>query len=153
MTVMPATLELLGRGPITFESAVEEEKNVINWASYGPATDQFYNEIWEQRNSINALVRHHVALRRHDECVVLPPNHWIRGSFNVCVIVEVASSRRKVVFRCPMPHKLAETRYPGSIDVKLGCEVGAHAWVEEKCLEIRAPHLFGFGFTDGRHVR
>lgn len=61
---MPPTLELIGRGPITVNSALEEEKNVINWASYGPATDRFYQELWAQRTSIEALVKHHLALGR-----------------------------------------------------------------------------------------
>ncbi|KAI1159765.1 hypothetical protein F5B18DRAFT_664322 [Nemania serpens] len=140
---MPPTLELIGRGPITVNSALEEEKNVINWASYGPATDRFYQELWAQRTSIEALVKHHLAL----------------GSFNVCVFVEVKSGSlaRKVVFRCPMPHKLAEARYPGSIDEKLSGEVGAHVWIEKHCPEIRSPHLFGFGmrgihFTHAQHL-
>ncbi|KAG7109913.1 hypothetical protein HYQ44_020319 [Verticillium longisporum] len=151
---MPPTIEILGQGPITIESALNEEKNLINWASYGPATNNLYQEIWEQRDSVAALVKHHMALRRQDKCIVLPPHNWIRGSFNVCIFVEVNSSgvRRKVVFRCPLPHKLAEARYPGSIDEKSSCEAGAYVWVEENCPEIRSPHLFGFGFMDGRHV-
>lgn len=151
---MPPTLELIGRRPIAIESALEEERNVINWASYGPATDKLYRELWGQRDSIGALVQHHLG--GQNTCTVLPPDHWIRGSFNVCVFVEVnagISSSRKVIFRCPMPHKLAEARYPGSIDEKLGCEVGAYIWVQEHCPEIRSPDLFGFGFLDGRHVR
>lgn len=51
-----------------------------------------------------------------------------------------------------LTHELAETRYEGSIDEKLGGEVGAHVWVEENCPEIPSPQLFGFGFTDGRQV-
>ncbi|KAF2971928.1 hypothetical protein GQX73_g1641 [Xylaria multiplex] len=152
---MPSTLELVGRGPITIESAIGEEKNVINWLSYGPATDRFYQELWAQKDSIEALVKHHLALDRGDLCRVLPSHCWIRGSFNVCVFVEVKSgnSARKVIFRCPMPYKLAEARYPGSIDEKLSSEVGAHIWIEENCPEIRSPHLFGFGMMDGRHAR
>ncbi|KAI0399314.1 hypothetical protein F4802DRAFT_53801 [Xylaria palmicola] len=150
---MPSTLELVGRGPITIESAIKEEKNIINWVSYGPATDRFYQELWAQKDSIEALVKHHLALNREDLCRVLPSHYWIRGSFNVCVFVEVKSghSARKVIFRCPMPHKLAEARYHGSIDEKLSSEVGAHVWIEENCPEIRSPHLFGFGMMHGRH--
>ncbi|EFY93749.1 hypothetical protein MAC_00240 [Metarhizium acridum CQMa 102] len=150
---MPSTLELVGRRPITIESAIEEERNVINWASYGPATDKLYQALWEQRESIQALVRHHLALGKRDVCIVLPPSHWIRGGFNICVFLEVNSdnTNKKFIFRCPMPHKLAEARYPGSIDEKLSCEVGASIWVEENCPEIRSPFLFGFGFSDGCH--
>lgn len=36
-------LGLVGRIPITIESAIiEKEKNIINLASYGPVTDRLY---------------------------------------------------------------------------------------------------------------
>lgn len=137
------------------EDALEEEKNVINWASYGPATDKLYRKIWEARDTVAALVLHHMGVGRQANCIILPPDQWIRGSFNVCVFAEVTSGtgeQRKAVFRCPLPHKLAESEYPGSVDEKISCEVGAYAWIEENCPEIPSPHLFGFGFSDGRHV-
>ncbi|AEO62414.1 uncharacterized protein THITE_2061567 [Thermothielavioides terrestris NRRL 8126] len=153
---MGRTLEIAGQGPITLEDALEEEYNVISRLSYGPANEKLYRELWEERSSIEALTRHHLGLSKRDSCKVLPPASWIRGAFNVCVFVDVRravhhGSSERVVFRCPLPHKLAEARYPGSIDEKLSCEVGAHIWVEEHCPEIRTPHLFGFGFSDGRH--
>ncbi|KAH0425489.1 hypothetical protein CcaCcLH18_10948 [Colletotrichum camelliae] len=147
-------LELEGRGPITLKEALDDDENVIKLASYVAATKRFYQELWDQRESVMALVKHHIGLGIDDTCVVPPPREWIRGSFNVCIMVEVnpdSLARRKVVFRCPLPHKLAETTYSGSIDEKLSCEVGAHAWIEEHCPEIRTPHLFGFGFSDKRH--
>lgn len=74
-TAMPPTLELIGRGPIKIESAIEEERNIINWVSYGPATDRFYQELWAQKDSIEALVKHHLALGKEDMCNVLPSHH------------------------------------------------------------------------------
>jgi hypothetical protein len=145
------TLNLMGRGPITLEEALNDEENVINWASWGPATEKLTSDLWDHREAVEALVRHHMALGRRAKCTVLPQKHWIVGGFNLCVLVELDSPSQRVVFRCPMPHKLAEARYPGSVDEKLSCEVGAHVWVEEKCPDIRSPHLFGFGFQHGRH--
>ena len=109
---MGPTLELLGRGPITLEDALEEEANIINLQSYGPATDRLYRELWDQRLTIAALTKHHLGLGKRAVCTVLPPESWLRGAFNVCVFVEVgaangSSPSRKVIFRCPMPHKLA----------------------------------------------
>ncbi|KAI0099078.1 hypothetical protein GGR51DRAFT_576458 [Nemania sp. FL0031] len=150
---MPTTLELVGRGPITLDSALENESNVINLASYKPAMDKLYQELWSQRHSIEGLVKHHLALDTEDVSV-LPTDYWRFGGFNVCIILAIKSGSKPVsniVFRCPMPHKLAEARYPGSIDDKLGGEVGAYIWIEENCPEIRTPHLFGFGTMDGRH--
>ncbi|KAG9253824.1 uncharacterized protein F5Z01DRAFT_681780 [Emericellopsis atlantica] len=150
---MPPTIELVGRGPITLEEALIAEKNIVNLASYRSAHDLFDQELWGQRDSIQTLVKRHLALGSQSMCIVLPPEHWTRGGFNVCVLVEVQCGNvsKKVTFRCPMPHKVAEARYPGSAHEKLSTEVGAYIWVEENCPEIRSPHLFGFGTSDGRH--
>lgn len=72
---MPPTLELVGRHPITIESAIEEERNVIHWASNGPATDKLYQALWEQRELIGALVKYYLALGKQDACIMLPPSH------------------------------------------------------------------------------
>ncbi|OBT57788.1 hypothetical protein VE04_01636 [Pseudogymnoascus sp. 24MN13] len=50
-----------------------------------------------------------------------------------------------------MPHKLAEVKYPGTVDEKLSSEVGTYAWIQHQCPDIRIPHLYGFGFFDHRH--
>jgi hypothetical protein len=52
-----------------------------------------------------------------------------------------------------MPHMLAESAYPGTVDEKIGYEVATYAWLQENCPDIPIPHLWGFGFTDGRKVR
>ena len=51
-----------------------------------------------------------------------------------------------------MPYKLAEAQNPGSVNKKMGSEVGAYIWVQEKCPDIRIPYLYGFGFSDHPHV-
>ena len=150
----PPTLELLGRGAVTVEEALDEERNVLRWATYAPATEKLFQELWQERDLIAALVRHHLGLGPEEKCTVLPRERWIRGGFNLCVFVEVASgdATTRIVFRIPMPHKLAEARYPGSVDEKVDGEVSAYIWVEQNCPEIRVPQLFGFGYMDGRHV-
>jgi hypothetical protein len=54
--------------------------------------------------------------------------------------------------RCPMPHKLAEDRYPRTVDERLSCGVGTYAWMQENSPSVPIPRLFGFGFSNGRHV-
>lgn len=85
-----------------------------------------------------------------------------KGGFNICIPVRVSSELRRyahtcsapadeltLIFRCVMPHKIAQ----GAVDEKLSCEVGTHAWMQSQCPEVRIPHLYGFGFSDHRHVR
>jgi len=57
------------------------------------------------------------------------------------------------MMRFPMPHKLAEARYPGTVDEKLSCEVGTYVWMQENFPDIPIPHLvvFGYGYLTGGH--
>lgn len=56
------------------------------------------------------------------------------------------------MFRFTMPHKHAESRFPGTIDEKLSCEVGSYVWIQSECSDIPIAFLHGFGFSDHRHV-
>lgn len=156
---MPATIRLDRRGPITYSSALKKNADVINQAAHLAAAEELCRVLWDSRGTIESLVRHHLRLGDTDSCTVEPSDRWIRGSFNVCVVVVATrsgsaadSAPRKLIFRCPMPHKLAEARYPGTVDEKLRCEVGMYAWMQDWCRDIRIPHLYGFGFSDHRHV-
>lgn len=152
---MSTALEILGRPPITYTSAAKKNENILNELAYVSETKRLYDDLWKRRDAIQGVVRHHLRLGPQHTCVVLPPSKWMRGSFNVCVPVQVttANSSKMVLMRCPMPHKLAESRYPGTVDEKLGCEVGAYVWMQHHCSAIRIPFLYGFGFSDSRHVR
>ncbi|KPM34278.1 hypothetical protein AK830_g12290 [Neonectria ditissima] len=133
---MPEKLDIDGRPPISYDTAIGEEYNVIKRLGYLPATQELYNDLWTQRHSIAALTKHHLGLSSRDICTVLPSDEWIRGGFNVCVFVEVISAgvSRKFVFRCPMPHKLN-----GLVDEKLSCEY-THA--KYRPFYIRIAHGF-----------
>lgn len=147
-----ATLELLNRRPITFTSARRKDENILNQLGYIPAKKQLYEKLWDSRETMSALVKHHLRLSRRDSCEVSPCESWIRGSFNVCIPVEVKSGSlcRKFMLRCPMPFKLSGRN--GTVDEKLSCEVATYAWMQGNCPDIRIPFLYGFGFSDHRHV-
>jgi hypothetical protein len=104
---MPATLELDNGEHIIYESARKKDVNIINEVTYPGARRQLFQKLWDQRATIQDIVRHHLRLRDEDACIVKAENQWIRGSFNVCIPVEVrlASFNKNLIFRCPMPHK------------------------------------------------
>ncbi|KAL2257700.1 hypothetical protein VTK26DRAFT_9280 [Humicola hyalothermophila] len=137
----------------TFESAADDEGDFLLAIQHQRAAERFRQQIGRETDSIAAVVRHHLRLRHDDSCVVLPPDSWIQGGFNLCVLVDVqsrsSSESRRVVFRCPMPHKLAEQQHPGTIDEKVSCEVAAYAWMQDHCTDIRIPHLYALGLADG----
>jgi len=142
---------------ITLETALDENADIISQVTHFAAAEKLSRELWDNRRTIAALVRHHLGLGDGDSCHVEPRDGWIRGGFNICVLVKVQSRdarrSRRLIFRCPMAHKLAETSYPGTVDEKLGCEIGMYAWMQDWCTDIRIPYLYGFGFSDHRHVR
>ena len=136
-------------------SAAEHESNLVLFIRHRQAAERFSRQLWDQKESLAALVRSHLRLRKGDGCIVLPRDAWIQGGFNLCVLVEVtvSGSSTKLVFRCPMPHKLAERQYPGTIDEKVRCEVAVYVWMQEHCCDVRIPSLHAFGFADGSQVR
>ena len=148
------TIELL-RGPITYQSAIQNDQNIIHEATYVASNTALDAQLWKARDAIAAITKQHLNLGHADVCVVAPTCRWLRGSFNVCIPIEVQSRSlsRKLMFRCAMPYKLAEADYPGTVDEKVSCEVGTYAWMQEKCNDVRIPFLYGFGFSDHRHVR
>lgn len=151
---MAATIKLDRGKPTTYKSALGTYSNVISKAAHHEAATELYELLWNQRQTIEALVRHHLRLSDQDACKVRPRDWWIHGSFNLCIPVEVRSirGRKKLILRCPMPHKLAEEEYPGTVDEKLSSEVATYAWMQQHCPDVRIPHLYGFGFADHRHV-
>ncbi|KAF2452529.1 hypothetical protein BDY21DRAFT_388542 [Lineolata rhizophorae] len=134
---MPPAFELLDHGPSTYEAAVEIEDNVISQLTYVSKTKNSDKYFRKQRSAIEGLTAHHLGLDGNSDCIVLSQHAWIRGTFNVCIPVEVKSggASRKTITRCPIPHKLAEAEYIGT----------------KNCHDIPTSHLFGFGFSGGRH--
>ncbi|EPE05909.1 phosphotransferase enzyme family protein [Ophiostoma piceae UAMH 11346] len=168
---MTATIKTRS-GRYTLESALETEASFLVSVDDTKSLTALLAALWDKRDAIAATAKSHLGLGWRDDCRVMPMDAWVCGGFNTCVLVEVHRGSKAIgssqshastplsisqyVFRVCMPHKLAESQYPGTIDEKMRCEVAAYAWIEEHCAEIRTPELIGFGFTSGprfTHVR
>ncbi|KAM0245153.1 hypothetical protein ACHAQJ_010641 [Trichoderma viride] len=148
-----AALFFYDASPVTVDEARDLEEDFVKLWLHDRAMEKFYRRLSRHQNHIKALTRHHLQLRK-EEITIAPLKDWIHGTFNLCIPIQVKYSHacRKFMFRCPMPHKLAEAQYAGTVNEKMGCEVGAYVWMQEKCPNIRIPYLYGFGFTDGRYA-
>ncbi|KAL2755825.1 hypothetical protein ACRALDRAFT_1033775 [Sodiomyces alcalophilus JCM 7366] len=150
---------LYKRLPIGFESAKEHEDDIILRIRLEEVAQKLFEHLWtERRRAIASVAALHAGLDPHlqdQRCVVQEPETWIRGSFNICIPVQIldqdGSVTRTLLVRCPMSHKLAEAQYPGTVDEKVSTEVATYVWMQEHCPDVRIPMLLGFGFTDGRH--
>jgi hypothetical protein len=67
---MPTAIKLYHRKPITYESALKKDANIISQAAYLEAATELYDSFWDQRQTIQALVRHHLRLSNRDTCTV-----------------------------------------------------------------------------------
>jgi hypothetical protein len=63
---MPTTIKLDHRKPITYSSAIKKDANIISQAAYLEAATKLYQSLWDQRQTIEALVRHHLRLSNRD---------------------------------------------------------------------------------------
>ncbi|KAL7914479.1 hypothetical protein GGI35DRAFT_466462 [Trichoderma velutinum] len=151
MSETPA-LHFYGRKPVTFDEAKDLEEDFVKIWEQDRALEKFYKRLFRKKEEIKALTRHHLRLDK-EEIIILPTTDWLRGAFNLCIPLQVKNGRacREYMFRCPMPHKLAEAQYPGTVDEKMRCEVGAYVWMQENCSDVRIPYLYGFGFSGHRH--
>ncbi|KAI1823274.1 hypothetical protein F4861DRAFT_338105 [Xylaria intraflava] len=149
---MTPRLEREDGSPISLSEAQNLDGDLVAQLHYRAACDKLYTDLNRQQHTICSLVRHHLSLDDSATCKVLPQEQWTKGSFNVCIPIQTTSGsvHRNLMLRCCLPYKLAEAHYSGTIDEKLSCEVGAYAWMQQYCQDIRIPFLYGFGFTDHR---
>lgn len=146
------TLSLPGHPQITYESALNTDTNFVSEAAFYRATVKLCTVLSAEQLAIKGLVRHHLGLQGQDDIRISPPKDWLIGGFNVCVPIQVPTRGYRLMLRCALPNKLAEPRYPGTVNEKTACEVAAYVWMQEKCPDIPIPRLYGFGFSDHRRV-
>lgn len=150
---MPRTRPLLRRD-ITYTSAKEREVNILHQLKYYHQRNQFFAHLDNNRPWIENVVAHHLGLNSSGMCHVLEREHWLHGSFNVCIPVTIQSrNEKRVLIRFPLPYRVGEEFNPGNGDEKIRCEAGTYAWLQENCPDIPIPQLYGFGLSTGETVR
>ncbi|KAF5017204.1 hypothetical protein F66182_10893 [Fusarium sp. NRRL 66182] len=153
--------ELLS-GPITLSRAKERGSNVLQQLEYPLLQRAFFQRLQSQSQVIRAIVAHHLGIDP-GVCNVSAPEHWLCGSFNVCVPAEVETTRHSVdlgkgtrgqptfvMVRFPLPYRIGESTHPGNTDEKLRCEAATYAWLQANCPSVPIPHLYGMGLTTGQ---
>ena len=149
-------LSVSGGETFSLSAARKNERNILARLQRSHATKQLYQDLWRERATIEAVTAHHLGRIETSACKVQKPDTWLMGQFNICVIVHVHQSddtTAKMVFRCPMPHKVGEQYSPGAVDEKMRAEVATYAWIEAHCPDIPIPCLRGFGFSRGLGYR
>jgi hypothetical protein len=127
-SMMPKTFPLL-HGNVTLESALDSDDNMLQRLAYPDLRFEFYLSLFKRRSDIEAIVSHHLCLRKTETCQVGEFKDWKAGSFNVCIPVNINNwakfPRKRVIIRVPLPYKVGESKYPGNADKKLRCEAAS----------------------------
>lgn len=150
------TLQLHGQAALSYDSALDTDKNYIKAAESAQENQELCRRLWtELRPAMGGLVRHHLNLQDDDAaCDIAATENWIIGGFNVCIpiTVQLPARRYQLILRHALPSKL-RCRDSDLVNEKASCEVASYVWMQEKCPDIPIPRLYGFGFSDHRHVR
>ncbi|KAF6805264.1 hypothetical protein CMUS01_14662 [Colletotrichum musicola] len=103
--------------PATYDDALNSDDNLLHEEQYAAATRLQVSRLMAEKETIVALVRHHLGRGNVSAEIMVDFSRCIMGSFNVCIPVCVKSSHNqgaatRLFLRCAMPHKLAESRSP-----------------------------------------
>lgn len=143
-------------GSITYSAARESETNVLHELGYWDKETQFFTHLYRNRDSIEAIVAHHLGLESVDVCHLAEPEQWMHGSFNICIRIDIdgrgKSPGKQAIIRFPLPYRVGEAPCPGNADEKLLCEAGTYAWLQENCPDVPIPQLYGLGLSTGQTV-
>ncbi|KAJ5239573.1 hypothetical protein N7468_004192 [Penicillium chermesinum] len=141
-------------GTITYSAAKEYESNVLHELTYWDQETDYLTYLHRNRDSIRSIVAQQLGLNSADKCHIAHPEQWMRGSFNICIPVDVDGQgpkpERKMIIRFPLPYRVGDVPCPGNADEKILCEAGTYVWLEANCPDVAIPHLYGFGLATGQ---
>lgn len=142
----------LPRRTITYESAAQHQSDTLTQLEFTARIRAFNEHLLNHASDIQDLVSHHLGLSASESCAVIKGS-WKRGSFNICVPVEISRRGKpseRVIARFAIP--LAGFAEIDAIDEKTECEAATFAWLQDNCPDIPTVHVFGFSFS-GSTVR
>ncbi|OAA36406.1 hypothetical protein ISF_09952 [Cordyceps fumosorosea ARSEF 2679] len=88
-------------GPITLSEAKSKSRNVLHALRFPLQKREFYARIERQRHLLSHIVAHHLNTDIAS-VTISEQEHWIHGSFNLCVPVLV-NNAAAVIVRFPLP--------------------------------------------------
>ncbi|KAM3513330.1 hypothetical protein MY11210_003014 [Beauveria gryllotalpidicola] len=132
-------------GPITLSEAKSKSSNVLHALRYSLQKREFYARIERQRHLLSHIVAHHLNTDIAS-VAISEQEHWIHGSFNLCVPVLVDNAAA-VIVRFPLPYRVGEETNPGNADEKIRAEAATYAWIHNNCPDVPIPRIYGFGLS------
>lgn len=142
---------------MTEEQALDEDWDMIPTLTAYSKTQSFCNSLEDYRPQLERLISRHLGIPP-SEFVLLGQEHWVWGSFNICLPIDIKSTLvtqclpRQAILRMPLPFRCGEDYSPGNVEEKLRCEAATYIWLQRKCPSIPTPKLLAVGFPLGESV-
>lgn len=138
-------------GSITLSEAKLKSSNVLHALHFPQQKREFYARIERQRHILSHLVAHHLNIDLAS-VTISGEEHWLHGSFNLCIPVLVDNTAEPslpqyVMVRFPLPYRVGEATNPGNADEKIRTEAATYAWIHQNCPGVPIPRLYGFGLS------
>lgn len=122
---------LSSNGEITYSVAKEREVNILHQLGYYDQQCRFFCHLVDNSDWMKAVIVHHLRLRSTDACHITEIEDWLRGSFNLCVPINIDNwkGRQQPGYPChspiPLPYRVGEGFRTGNGDERIQCEAGA----------------------------
>ncbi len=132
----------------------EEDDDMLIHVEWDRLRKEFCEYLENETPAIEAIVAQHLNLTSHQTCRVAERSQWLdKGTFNLCVPVFISNwHARRVLIRCPFPHRLGGLHTTALMEEKLRCEAASFAHLSRNHPRVPIPHLWGFGLPGGLHV-
>jgi hypothetical protein len=142
---------------MTEEQALDKDWDQLPALTAFAKTQDFCQYLDLHRADLEKLISRHLRISS-TEFVLLDRQHWIWGSFNICLPIDIKCTRRnhtlprQAMLRFALPFRCGEEFSPGNVDEKLRCEAATYVWLRRCCPSIPTPRLLAMGFPKAEAV-
>jgi len=142
---------------VTEAQALDDDWDMIPTLTAFSKTLDFCQTLELHRPQLEALISRHLGISP-TSFVLLGQEHWIWGSFNICLPLDITPSKqtsklpRQAILRVPLPYRCGEDYSPGNVEEKLRCEAATYIWLQHHCPSIPIPRLLAMGFPGAESV-
>lgn len=152
-----STIQITKWKELTEEQALDDDWDMIPNLTTFAKTRGFCDTLESRRSQLESLISRHLGIPS-DEFVLLSQDHWVWGSFNICLPIDIKSPRsistlpRQAILRFPLPFRCGEEYSPGNVEEKLRCEAATYIWLRRYCPNIVIPRLLAIGIPAAESV-
>ena len=137
-----------------WEDIKDSDDNMLIRLDWDQLQEEFFAYLQRKTQTIQRIVSQHLYLRTHQHCIVADSSEWLPGTFNVCIPISIRYPQpRRLMLRCPLPHRMGRRYGTALTDEKIRCEAATYAWISKHYPDVPIPQLWGFGLPSGMAVR